>query len=79
MKRTLTVAALFLTLTATAENRTIDISGNNTSSDYVSYDKAFSIPVSDTVNVKMARYCNFSSTITGKGTLYLHIQPFKAL
>ena len=50
---------------------TIDISGNNTSSNYVSYDKAISLPADKTVDVLMARYCYFSSTITGSGTLNL--------
>ena len=50
----------------------IDISGNNTSSSYISYDKAISLPASKTVNVKMARYCYFSSTISGTGTLNLY-------
>ena len=63
---------LLLPLTAAAQNTTIDISGNNTSSSYVSYDKAISLPVGKTVDVKMARYCYFSSTITGKGTLNLY-------
>ena len=50
---------------------TIDISGNNTSSNYVSYDKAISLPADKTVDVLMARYCYFSSIITGSGTLNL--------
>lgn len=54
-----------------AEQRTIDISGNNTSSDYKTYSSSISLPAADTVNVKMARYCYFSSTITGKGVLNL--------
>ena len=55
-----------------AQNQTIDISGNNTSSNYISYDKAFSIAKGKAVDVKMARYCYFSSTITGSGTLNLY-------
>ena len=55
-----------------ATERTIDISGNNTSSSYVSYNTAFSVAASDVVNVKMARYCYFSSTITGAGVLNLY-------
>ena len=57
---------------AHADERTIDISGNNTSNDYVSYSKYIRISANDTVNVKMARYCYFSSTIVGAGTLSLH-------
>ncbi len=69
--------ALFLflslcTLTLSAEERTIDVSGNNTSSDYKSYDQAISLPAGDVLNVKMARYVYFSSTITGSGTLNLY-------
>ena len=52
-----------------AEERTIDISGYNTSSSYKSYSTSVSIPATDIVNVKMARYCYFSSTVTGKGLL----------
>lgn len=57
---------------AMAQNTVIDISGDNTSSEYKSYDKAFSIAAGKAVDVKMARYCYFSSTITGKGTLNLY-------
>ena len=52
--------------------RHIDISGNNTSSAYVSYATTFAIASGNAVNVKRARYCYFSSTIPGKGTLSLH-------
>lgn len=69
--RLLSLLACLLSLSAAANERTIDISGNNTSSDYKSYSQSFSLPAADTVNVKMARYCYFSSTITGKGTLNL--------
>ena len=57
---------------AYAAERTIDISGNNTSSNYISYSKYIRIGAKDTVNVKMARYCYFSSTIVGTGILNLH-------
>jgi autotransporter-associated beta strand protein len=73
MKQLLLTALLaIIAATATAGNRDIDISGNNTSSSYVSYSTGFSIAAADTVNVKMARYCYFSSTITGSGTLNLY-------
>ena len=55
-----------------AQNTEIDFSANNTSSTYVSYNKAFSIAAGNAVDVKMARYCYFSSPITGKGTLNLY-------
>ena len=71
--RLLTTAVVAgMMLTATATERTIDISGNNTSSSYVSYSTSFSISKNDAVNVKMARYCYFSSTISGTGTLNLY-------
>ena len=55
-----------------AQTQTIDISGNNTSSNYVSYSTSISLPVGKTVDVKMARYCYFSSTISGTGILNLY-------
>jgi len=59
-------------VTAAAQNTVIDISGNNTSDNYVSYEKAISIPANKGVDVKMARYCYFSSYISGMGTLSLY-------
>lgn len=59
-------------VTAAAQNTVIDISGNNSSDNYVSYDKAISIPANKGVDVKMARYCYFSSYISGMGTLNLY-------
>lgn len=68
-----TVMAFFATGLQAQENETtIDISGNNTSSSYVSYSNFISLPAGKTVNVKMARYCYFSSTISGSGTLNLY-------
>ena len=55
-----------------AQNETIDISGNNTSSSYVTYDKDISIPASKTVDVLMSRYTYFNSKITGTGVLNLY-------
>lgn len=73
MKRTLLFALLFTSaMNLMADERTIDISGNNTSSDYKSYDQYISLPAGSIVNVKMARYCYFSSRITGGGTLNLY-------
>ena len=65
------LATIAGTITAQTEE-TIDISGNNTSSSYVSYNKTISLPASKTVNVKMARYCYFSSAISGSGLLNLY-------
>ena len=50
----------------------IDFSGNNTSSNYITYDSSISIAADKYVDVKMARYCYFSSTITGSGVLNLY-------
>lgn len=50
---------------------TIDISGNNTSSNYVTYDKYISLPEGKILDVLMARYAYFNSTINGKGVLNL--------
>ena len=72
MRRLLFLCSLLLGLSAAAEERTIDISGNNTSSNYVTYSQYIYIPQSDTVNVKMARYVYFSSTIAGSGVLNLY-------
>ena len=74
MKKYLITNLLLLTaLTqAHAEDRTIDISGNNTDKDYKSYATPLTLDAGDVVNVKMARYCYFSSKITGSGTLNLY-------
>ena len=55
-----------------ADESTIDISGNNTSSNYKSYSEYISLPEGNVLNVKMARYCYFSSMITGAGVLNLY-------
>ena len=67
----LLLALTGLSLTAMAQ-QVIDISGDNTSSSYVSYDKSIRIVTGKYADVKMARYCYFSSTITGAGTLNLY-------
>lgn len=74
MKNLFLLTSLFFTVVATAyaQNDVIDISGDNTSSDYKSYSNAISLPLGKTVDVKMARYCYFSSTITGQGVLNLY-------
>lgn len=75
LKNTLLMASILLAMSSqsiSAEERTIDISGDNTSSSYKTYNTAISIPEGDIVNVKMARYCYFSSTITGSGILNLY-------
>ena len=71
-KLLLTLSLSLFFFTAHAEDRTIDISGDNTSTSYKSYSSAISLPAQDTVNVMMARYCYFSSKITGSGVLNLY-------
>ena len=72
MNYRLLLCLLMLSTSAVAQNDVLDISGDNTSSDYVTYDKAISLPTGNTLDVKMARYCYFSSTISGKGLLNLY-------
>ena len=60
---------------AQAQNTVIDIrdgNGNNTSSNYITYDNAISVASGRTVDVKLARYCYFNSTVSGKGTINLY-------
>ena len=74
MKRHFLLASLLLLagVWAYAQSEVIDISGDNTDKSYVSYNKAISLPAGKTVDVKMARYCYFSSTISGAGILNLY-------
>ena len=72
MKQWLILPLLFAGASVCAQNNVIDISGDNTSSSYVSYNTPISLPAGKSVDVKMARYCYFSSTITGTGTLNLY-------
>ena len=67
-----TLLFLCMSIGASAQRDTIDISGDNTSSNYVSYSKSISLPEGKTTDVLMARYCYFSSTISGSGTLNLY-------
>ena len=66
------MCALLLSTKASAQNDTLDISGNNTSSSYVTYNKTIRISAGKCLDVLMARYCYFSSKITGKGVLNLY-------
>ncbi len=70
-KTLLTLISSLLMMPALAQT-TIDISGNNTSSSYKSYDQSIYASSFKKVDVKMARYCYFSSTVSGKGTLNLY-------
>ena len=74
MQRTITLFILqaLLLLPVAADERTIDLSGNNTSSSYTTYYSSISLPASDVLNVKMARYTYFGPTITGSGRLNLY-------
>lgn len=57
---------------AGAQDQTIDISGDNTDKNYISYSENIYIGAGKTCDVKMARYCYFSSTVTGTGTMNLY-------
>ena len=71
-KYQLLLVALLALTTVSAQNQTIDFSGNNTSSTYKTYEQAISVAAGKTVDVKMARYCYFNSTVSGKGTINLY-------
>ena len=75
-KRNLLIFLAALPLfSAQAQNTVIDIrdgNGNNTSSSYITYDKAISVAASKTVDVKLARYCYLTSTVSGRGTINLY-------
>ena len=68
----LTLVLSWLMMPVMAQVSTIDISGDNTDKSYVSYNQSISLPAGNVVDVKMARYCYFYSTITGSGTLNLY-------
>lgn len=55
-----------------AQDRTIDISGDNTDKTATQYATPLTINEGETVDVKMARYSYFSSKITGTGRLNIH-------
>lgn len=64
---------MLMTLMATqAQERTIDISGDNTDKTATQYATPLTINEGETVDVKMARYSYFSSKITGTGRLNIH-------
>ena len=65
-------ALSLLMMPALAQTTTIDISGNNSSNDYKTYDEEIRLKSGQAVDVKMARYCAFNSTVIGAGTLNLH-------
>ena len=75
-KNTLLMAGLLLAMSSqsvSAEERTIDISGSNSADSYLVYNSSISVPADDIVNAKInARYCYFSSTISGSGVLNIY-------
>jgi autotransporter-associated beta strand protein len=75
-KNTLLMAGLLLAMSSQsvlAEERTIDISGDNKADNYLVYNNSISVPAGDIVNAKInARYCYFSSTISGSGVLNIY-------
>ena len=70
------MAGLMLAMSSqsiSAEERTINISGSNSADKYLIYKNSISLPASDVVNAKInARYCCFSSTISGSGVLNIY-------
>ena len=73
MKKCFSIVLLaFVAVVGSAQNETIDISGDNTDKNYISYNKTIKLTEGTSIDVKMARYCYFSSTITGSGTLNLY-------
>ena len=76
MNKTLFLTTLLLsTVAAMAQNTVVDIrdgNGDNTDKTYITYDKAISAGAGKTVDVKLARYCYFNSTVSGKGTVNLY-------
>ena len=73
MRQIAILSLLFFTaVAAKAQNTVIDFSGDNTDKSYVTYDQAIAIAACKTVDVKMARYCYFNSTVRGEGTINLY-------
>jgi len=71
-KRLISLLAALPLLGAQAQNTVIDFHADNTDKAYVTYDQAISVGANKTVDVKMARYCYFNSTVSGKGTINLY-------
>ena len=74
MQRTFLMMLCFClaTVARAQDEETIDISGDNTDKNYVSYSQTVNIGDGKAVNVKMARYCYFSSKVTGSETATLN-------
>lgn len=71
-KRLISLLAALPLLGAQAQNTVIDFHADNKDKAYVTYDQAISVGANKTVDVKMARYCYFNSTVSGKGTINLY-------
>ena len=71
-KRLIFLLAALPLLGAQAQNTVIDFHADNADKAYVTYDQAISVAANKTVDVKMARYCYFNSTVSGKGTINLY-------
>lgn len=56
----------------TIESGKLDISGNNTSSSYVTYQTPIYIPEGQQLSVYTSRYTNFDTRVAGPGTLNLY-------
>ena len=72
IKKLIFLLAALPLLGAQAQNTEIDLHADNTDKSYVTYDQAISIAANKTVDVKMARYCYLTSTVSGKGTINLY-------
>ena len=74
-KRLIFLLAALPLLGAQAQNTVVDIrdgNGDNTSSSYITYSNAISVAAGKTTDVKLARYCYLTSTVSGKGTINLY-------
>ena len=72
----LLLGSLLAVSSLSAQNTVIDIregNGDNTDKSYITYEKAFSVASGKTTDVKLARYCYFNSTVSGKGTVNLYV------
>lgn len=56
----------------TAEGQTIDISGQNSSSSYVTYDTPLLVPAGQQITFLTSRYTYFNSKVQGEGTIHIY-------
>lgn len=74
-KRLISFLAALPLLGAQAQNTVIDIrngNGNNSADNYITYSTTVSVAAGKTTDVKLARYCYFTSAVSGKGTINLY-------